>query len=78
MTNDNQLPANAPLGSYYANALAFIVESFLDDNAEDYLDILLMDVESLNEFAEMYNTTVEMIHKANRDLRTISEKYTKE
>jgi len=78
MTNDNQLPINAPAGSYYANALAFIVESFLDDNAEDYLDILLMDVESLNEFAEMYNTTVEMIHKANRDLRTISEKYTKE
>ena len=78
MTNNNQLPTNAPAGSYYANALAFIVESFLDDNAEDYLDILLMDVESLNEFAEMYNTTVEMIHKANRDLRTISEKYTKE
>lgn len=69
---------NAPAGSYYANALAFIVESFLEDNIEDYMDISSMDVESLNEFAEMYNTTVEMIHKANRDLRTISEKYTKE
>jgi len=76
MTNNinHQLPSDAPAGSYYANALAFVVESFLDDNVEDYTDITMMDYESKLEFAEMYNTTVEMIEKAVRDIRTVSEK----
>ena len=65
---------NAPAGSYYANALAFVIESILEGSAEDYTDITMMDYESLLEFAEMYNTTTEMIAKAVRDIRTVSEK----
>ena len=64
---------NAPAGSYYANALAFVIESFLEGNAEDYTDFSTMDHESLLEFAEMYNTTTEMIAKAVRDIRTVAE-----
>lgn len=65
---------NAPAGSYYANALAFVIEAFLEENVEDYTDITMMDYESLLEFAEMYNTTTEMIAKAVRDIRTVAEK----
>ena len=73
MTNNNQLPDDAPQGSYYANALAFVIESFLDGNAEDYTDFSTMDYESLHEFAELYNTTTDMIAKAVRDIRTVAE-----
>lgn len=66
--------ANAPAGSYYANALAFVVESIVDDNAEDLLDIALMDRGSLMEFADQYNTTLEMIYKATRDIAIVKEK----
>lgn len=64
MTNNNQLPENAPAGSHFANALAFIVESLSDDNAESTHDIQAMDIESRMEFAEMYNFTEEAFQKA--------------
>lgn len=77
MTN-NTSRKSIRIAREYANALAFVTEAFLEDNVEDYMDILLMDVESLQEFADDYDTTVEMIHKANADIRTVAEKTMKD
>lgn len=77
MTNPNDnlgntfLPLDAPAGSHYANALAFIVESVIDGNVEDLTDIVMMDYESMMEFAEQYNFTEEMLKKAIADMRNV-------
>lgn len=55
----------------YAFALAFVVESVIDENVEDLTDITMMDIESLNEFAETYGTTRETILKAVADIRNV-------
>lgn len=58
---------NATTGSHFANALAFIVDSLADDetpvfNTSDFENNI--DPESIMEFAEMYNFTLESFHKA--------------
>ena len=57
---------NAPRGSYFANALAFIVESLKDNEVECSADINNMDYESIMEFAEIYNFTYEAFGDAIR------------
>lgn len=54
--------SNAPAGSHYANALAFIVDSINDGHFLG--DIEELDYESMMEFAEMYNFTEESLRKA--------------
>lgn len=58
---------NAPWGSYFANALAFIVESLSDDetpvhNTDDFENNL--SPEDIMEWAEMYNFTIDAFHTA--------------
>lgn len=48
----------------YANALAFVVESIVEDNAEDLLDITTLDPGSMAEWAEQYDTTESAIRLA--------------
>ena len=59
--------ANAPAGSHFANALAFIVESINDDHFLG--DIEELDYESMMEFAEMYNFTEESLRNAINSFR---------
>lgn len=53
---------NSPTGSYFANALAFIVESINDGMT--ITDIRTLDYESMMEFGEMYNFTEESLSLA--------------
>ena len=54
-------------GSHFANALAFIVESLADDdtpvhNTDDFENA--HDIDTILEFAEMYNFTLDAFHQA--------------
>lgn len=58
---------NAVAGSYFANALAFIVETLSDEetpvhNTDDFENNLSPD--DMLEWADMYNFTLEAFHKA--------------
>ncbi len=56
----------APAGSYFANALAFIVESLADGEVESSNEIQALDYEAIMEFGEMYNFTYEAFGDAMR------------
>jgi hypothetical protein len=58
---------NTTTGSHFANALAFIVESLSDadtpvSNTDDFENNI--DADTILEFAEMYNFTLDAFHKA--------------
>lgn len=53
---------NAPWGSYFANALAFIVESMNEEHTMG--EIENMDIDTMLEFADMYNFTPDALQKA--------------
>lgn len=67
---------NAPWGSHFANALAFIVESLSDDdtpvnNTDDFENNI--DPETFMEFADMYNFTREAFDQALEMFRNASD-----
>lgn len=67
---------NAPWGSHYGNALAFIVDSLSDTEGGITLDMIeTLDPDSAMEFCEMYNTTLEELRKAIEAFRIASNNY---
>jgi hypothetical protein len=67
-----EFEATQPIGSYFANALAFIVESMNDEHTMG--DIESMDEETMMEFAEMYNFTPEALSQAIEKFRPAAYK----
>jgi len=67
MTNNDtdRIPTSVP-GTHHANALAFIVDSLADGEVEGTGDLRFMDTESLMEFAERYNFTLDTFFTALR------------
>lgn len=69
-----EFEASQPTGSYFANALAFIVESLTENDIEwDMIENL--DHESMMEFAEMYNFTPDALEKAIEAFRVAANAY---
>jgi len=62
---------NAPTGSYFANALAFIVESINDGMTTT--DIRTLDYDSMMEFGEMYNFTEESLSLALEQFEKVAQ-----
>lgn len=67
-----EFEASQPIGSYFANALAFIVESMNEEHSMG--DIESLDEETMMEFAEMYNFTPEALEKAIEAFRPAAYK----
>lgn len=76
MTNtfeEQQFNASQAIGSHFANALAFIVET-LNEQDLGMGDIEALDEESMLEFAEMYNFTPESLAQAIDQFRPAAYK----
>lgn len=73
MTNNTSTPTRRQLreSREAMHALAFVIDSVLDQNVEDLTDISVMDTESLQEFADDYGTTVSAIHSAVANIRNV-------